>query len=182
MRCVPVKNGWHTEHTSVFSSVSVEPVVKVLPQRQWTSASTWYSGWIAAFIGAPRFTRKGRVDDTTLVASSIQRHGHRPGEVAMGNARKPVDEVLVRGCQTDAVRREQPAGAEHVDEPVVVAVQGTPLNLLRAHRHHCPGGAIELVGGISESREGEQVEAHLAAGAGHDPAAFDHILDRVAHR
>src|SRR5580700_1170999 len=123
MRGVPVKKGWHTEHTSVFSSVSVEPVVKVLPHRQWTSASTWYSGWIAAFIGAPRFTRKGRVDDTTLVATSIQRRRNGPGEVPVGDAGKPVDKMLVCRSEPDAVAREQLSRAEHVDQPVVIAVE-----------------------------------------------------------
>src|ERR1700733_5483612 len=120
MRCVPVKNGWHTEHPSVFSSVSVEPVVKVLPHRQWTSASTWYSGWIAAFIGAPRFTRKGRVDDTTPGSGSIQGHRHRAGEVAVGHAWEPIDDVLICGRQADAVLREQPPSRQDVDEPVVI--------------------------------------------------------------
>src|SRR5579863_657903 len=121
MRCVPVKNGWHTEHTSVFSSVSVEPVVKVLPQRQCTSASTWYSGWIVAFIGAPRFTRKGRSDDTTLGFGSIQRHRHRTGEVTVGDAGEPVDEVLIRRRETDSVIGEQAPRREDINEPVVVA-------------------------------------------------------------
>src|SRR3984885_9903999 len=114
MRCVPVKNGWHTEHPSVFSSVRVEPVVKVLPHRQCTSASTWYSGWIAAFIGAPRFTRKGPTHDTTLAASSIHRHDDGPREVAVSDAGQPVDEMLVGRCEPDAVGGEQPARAEHI--------------------------------------------------------------------
>ena len=34
MRWVPVKKGWQTEQTSVFSSFRVDPVVKVLPWDQ----------------------------------------------------------------------------------------------------------------------------------------------------
>src|ERR1035437_4818196 len=41
IRWVPVKKGWHTEQTSVFSSAIVEPVVKVLPHRQVTTVSVW---------------------------------------------------------------------------------------------------------------------------------------------
>ena len=39
IRCWPLKKGWQTEQTSVLSSFCVEPVTKVLPHRQCTTAS-----------------------------------------------------------------------------------------------------------------------------------------------
>jgi hypothetical protein len=48
---VPVKKGWHIEHTSVFSSPTVEPVEKVLPQTQVTTVSVWKAGWSSVFMG-----------------------------------------------------------------------------------------------------------------------------------
>src|SRR5207237_1760427 len=44
IRCVPVKNGWQTEQISVFSSLRVEPVVKVFPHAQVTTASAYKVG------------------------------------------------------------------------------------------------------------------------------------------
>jgi len=39
MRCSPVKNGWHAEHTSVRNCVLVERVSQLLPQAHVTVAT-----------------------------------------------------------------------------------------------------------------------------------------------
>ena len=54
-RCLPVKNGWQTEHTSVWISDCVERVWKVLPQAHLTVAVA-YCGWMSDFmaLGAER--------------------------------------------------------------------------------------------------------------------------------
>src|SRR4030067_187633 len=48
--CLPVKNGWHSEHTSMPKSLPrVERVTKLLPQAQVTLTSL-YSGWMPSFM------------------------------------------------------------------------------------------------------------------------------------
>src|SRR5438067_10866743 len=53
MRCVPVKNGWHTEQISVFSSLRVDPVVNVFPHAQVTTASSEKVGGIWTVMVSP---------------------------------------------------------------------------------------------------------------------------------
>jgi hypothetical protein len=48
---LPVKNGWHSAHTSVWISATVERVSKVLPHAHFTNAVA-YSGWISVFMDA----------------------------------------------------------------------------------------------------------------------------------
>src|SRR5438270_2093892 len=180
MRCVPVKNGWHTEHTSVLSSVSVDPVVKVLPQRQVTTASVWYSGWISAFIRA-------RQNGALLLESGYHGLGkpireHRPREIAMRHTRQRALHPRARLAHPHAADRHGSGGGEHVEQPVVVDVERAPLHLTNRHRAASVDGALELDRAVGDAREGEQVETHLTAGRGHHPPALDHLVERVAHR
>ena len=50
--CLPVKNGWHSEHISNLILLTVDFVVKELPQTQVTS-QFWYVGCIPFFITFP---------------------------------------------------------------------------------------------------------------------------------
>src|SRR5215470_2742641 len=45
----PVKNGWHDEQISTRRSFRVERVWNDAPHAQ-TTVTSWYSGWILAFI------------------------------------------------------------------------------------------------------------------------------------
>src|ERR1700676_3623530 len=178
MRWVPVKNGWHTEHTSVFSSGSVDPVVNVLPQRQVTTASMWYWGWISVFmaLGNARAGTDMSIP-RALNNSNVPAHpgGDRPGEVAVLDAGQEVADALVRRAHADAGRQRR----KDVEEPVVVDVERTPLHLVDGHRPAGCDRGVDLLGDVGDPWEGEQVEADLAAPFMHQASAGDDIVEVV---
>ena len=181
MRWVPVKKGWQTEHTSVFSSGSVEPVVKVLPQRQVTTASVWYCGMDLGLHG----TRKHGVGTRTSIPRALEpnpagqtRARDRSGEVAVLDPGQELADALVRGAHAGARRQR----GQHVEQPVVVDVERPPLHLVDPHLLAGAHGGVDLLVDVGHAGEGEQVEAHLAAALVHQPPAGDHVVEPVADR
>src|SRR5437870_12559238 len=150
MRCVPVKKGWHTEQTSVFNSGSVDPVVNVLPHRQWTTASVWYSGWIPVFMGAlerSAGTSTSVPHGQHLLTRCTRCGGARgPGEVAMLDTGQPFAHGLVGLAHADAAVQGFAGARQDLDQPVVIDVERPPLDLLHPHRAACRHGRIQLAG------------------------------------
>ena len=97
--CCPVNSGWQAAQISTPISGSVEPVVKVLPQAQWTRASGYHLGWIFSFT-APVLYQGSQARNG---AAAREGGPHRRSKAGCVNTNVPWTALTVAGLMAGAL-------------------------------------------------------------------------------